>query len=135
MKDVIFDDFQNMVSESLVRHKSIIDVLSKLQETEAKISRGVCKSVTSCGCIAINAQKQKFPSECTDDMTFEDFHGFTCTHIDGSLCDNCREVIEKEIGDNIFYLASLCNLLDLNMYDILLDEYNKMKMLGKYHLK
>ena len=30
MKDIIFDSFQNDVSESLLRHKSILDVLTKI---------------------------------------------------------------------------------------------------------
>lgn len=49
MKDIIFDDFQNAVSESLLRHKSVLDILSKLNESEARIDRAVTKSVTNCG--------------------------------------------------------------------------------------
>ncbi|MBO3447166.1 DUF1573 domain-containing protein, partial [Clostridium botulinum] len=30
---------------------------------------------------------------------------------------------------------SLCNLLDLNLYDILLKEYNKINTLGKYSMR
>jgi len=32
MKDLICDEFQNTVSELLIRHHSILDVLSKFQE-------------------------------------------------------------------------------------------------------
>ena len=32
MKDIIFDTFQNDVSTSLIRHKSILDVLTKYTE-------------------------------------------------------------------------------------------------------
>ena len=45
------------------------------------------------------------------------------------------ENIEDEIGNDLFYLASLCNLLDLNLYDILLKEYNQIATLGKYSMK
>jgi len=129
MKDVIFDDFQNAVNESLLRHKSILDILSKLNESEARINRAVTKSVTNCGCIEINAYRQQLPE---DDTSIESLSNCLKTHLDGSLCDNCREVLEREIGNNLFYLTSLCNVLDLNLYDILLKEYDKIDTLGKY---
>jgi len=135
MKDVIYDDFQNIVSETLVRHKSIIDILTKLQESEARINRAVAKSITSCGCLEINAKRQEYPSEIPDDMTLEDFSKCMDAHLEGGLCDNCRDVLEKELGNNLFYIASLCNVMNLNMYDVLLKEYNKLKMLGKYGMR
>jgi len=135
MKDVIFDDFQNIVSESLVRHKSIIDVLTKLQESEARLSRAIAKSVTTCGCLEINAKKQEIPDEIPDDMTLENFHDYMNSHVTGKLCNNCREVLEKELGNNIFYIVSLCNTLNLNLYDVFLKEYNQLKMLGKYDMR
>ena len=129
MKDIIFDDFQNAVNESLLRHKSILDILSKLNETEARINRAVTKSVTNCGCVEINASKQQLPE---DDIGIESIIACLKTHLTGSLCENCREVIEREIGNNLFYLTSLCNVLDLNLYDILLKEYDRIDTLGKY---
>ena len=42
------------------------------------------------------------------------------------------EVIEREIGNNLFYLTSLCNALDINLYDVLLKESDKMNTLGKF---
>ena len=56
MKDVIFDDFQNSVNESLLRHRSVLDIMSKLQESEARINRAVVKTVTNCGCMTIEAK-------------------------------------------------------------------------------
>ena len=129
MKDIIFDDFQNAVNESLLRHKSILDILSKLNETEARINRAVTKSVTNCGSVEINASKQQLPE---DDIGIESLIACLKTHLTGSLCENCREVIEREIGNNLFYLTSLCNVLDLNLYDILLKEYDRIDTLGKY---
>lgn len=132
MKDLIYDSFQNVVDESLLRHKSILDVLTKLQESECRINRAVAKSVTNCGCIEIYGKKQKLPNDATD---IEDMSHLLKTHLEGSLCDNCRDIIEHEIGNNLFYLTSLCNVLDLNLYDILLKEYNKIDTLGKYSLR
>jgi len=135
MKDVIFDDFQNIVAETLVRHRSIVDVLSKLQESEARIHRAIAKSITSCGCLEVTAKKQNIPSQITDEMTLDDFDGCMDSHVKGELCDNCREVLEKELGNNIYYIASLCNTLNLNFYDIVLKEYDNLKVLGKYGMR
>ena len=134
MKDVIFDDFQNSVCESLLRHRSILDIMTKLQESEARINRAVAKSVTTCGCISIQAIKQQVQND-EDDMDIETLKNCLQTHMNGSLCDNCRDVIESEIGNNLFYLTSLCNLLDLNLYDTLLKEYEKINTLGKFTLR
>ena len=60
MKDFIFDNFQNDVDDSLLRHKSILDILTKYSESSARVNRAVAKAVTNCGCIKINADKQSF---------------------------------------------------------------------------
>ena len=131
MKDIIFDDFQNSVDNSLLRHKNILDILSKYQDSQARTTRAICKAVTNCGCIEINAFKQSI-----DD--FEDLNSLKNSlnsHIKGSLCHNCREIIEQEIGNNIFYLTSLCNSLDINIFDIIIKEYEKMQTLGKFNFR
>ena len=130
MKDVIFDNFQNSVDECLLRHRSLLDIMTKLQESQGRINRALAKSVTNCGCIELDATKQQMPKD--DDMDIDSFKSHLNTHLDGKLCDNCRDVLEREMGNNLFYLTSLCNLLDLNLYDILLKEYDKINTLGKY---
>ncbi|MBE6065113.1 DUF1573 domain-containing protein [Clostridium cochlearium] len=132
MKDLIFDSFQSAVDESLLRHKSILDIISKLQESESRINRAVIKSVTSCGCIKINAHKQEIPYEINsiNDLTTE-----FKSHLEGELCPNCKEIIDREIGNNLFYLTSLCNSLNLNLYDIFIKEYNAINILGTYRLR
>lgn len=134
MKDVIFDDFQNTVNESLLRHKSILDIITKLQESNGRINRAVAKSITNCGCIEVSAKKQHIPTENIS-ADIESLKDCLKTHINGELCDNCREIIQDEIGNNLFYLTSLCNILDLNLYDVLLKEYDKINTLGKYSFR
>lgn len=134
MKDIIFDDFQNAVNESLLRHTSILDIITKLQESNGRINRAIAKSVTDCGCIKICAKKQNLPSE-KDYIDMSQLRNCLKSHVDGKLCPNCREIIENEIGNNLFYLASLCNTLNLNVYDILLREYDKINTLGKYSFR
>lgn len=130
MKDIIYDDFQNTVNEVLIRHKSILDIITKFQETDARINRAIAKSATLCGCIKIKAEKQKIP----EDISLQDMIKYVDYQLEGQICDNCREVIEKEIGNHIFYLTALCNALDLNLYDIFLKEYKKLSTLGIYNL-
>lgn len=128
MKDIIFDDFQNSVSESLLRHKSILDILTKYSESNARVNRAVAKAVTNCGCIKINASKQHIP----ENNSMDEISSCLNTHVEGKLCDSCREIIEREMGNNLFYLTSLCNDLDINLYDVLLKELDKMNTLGKF---
>ena len=133
MKDIIFDDFQNCVDDSLIRHKSILDILTKYSESTSKVNRSVAKAVTQCGCINISAKKQHIPEIESDSEV--DLNNYLNTHLDGELCDKCREIIEREIGNNLFYLTALCNHLNINLYDILLKEYNKSSTLGKFNLR
>ena len=128
MKDIIFDEFQNSVNDSLLRHKSILDLITKYSESNSRVNRAIAKAVTNCGCIEINASKQNMNQE----DSLEDISDHLNTHLAGDLCDNCREIIEAEVGNNIFYLAALCNYLGISLYDILIRETEKINTLGKF---
>lgn len=128
MKDIIVDDFQNAVAESLIRHKSIIDIVTKLGESNSRINRALAKSVTHCGCINISAHKQRVPN----DTDIKDISNLLSHQIEGKLCDNCKEVLEDEIGKHLYYIAALCEALDINMFDVLLNEYDQIQTLGKF---
>ena len=130
MKDLACEDFQKTVSELLIRHKSILDIMTKLEEAQLRINRAVAKSVTYCGCIEVNAKKQCIPS----DATIEDLKDCMSTHIKGSLCENCKDIIEKEMGNTLFYLTSMCNVLDISLDDVLKKEHEKINALGVYNL-
>ncbi|MGE5653879.1 MAG: DUF1573 domain-containing protein [Bacillota bacterium] len=129
MKDLLCDEFQEAVAQYLVRHRSILDVISKFQESNARVNRAVVKAVTNCGCLEIDAQKQQFTSK---DLT--ELLATVDTHLGGKLCDECRETIEAELGNNLFYLVSLCNLLDLSLFDVLLKEHKRLETLGVFKL-
>ncbi|AEE95656.1 hypothetical protein Mahau_0440 [Mahella australiensis 50-1 BON] len=131
MKDLLVEDFQDAVGELLVRHKSILDLLSKYQESTARVNRAIVKAVTTCGCIEIDAKKQNIPP----DATLSELAELMDTHLKGHLCDDCRDIIEKEMGNNIFYLANICNTLGLNMYDILIKEKEELDTLGYFNMK
>lgn len=131
IKDTALDSFQYAVSELLVRNKSILDEITKLVDSNARINRTISKAVTQCGCIKINACKQDYP----DSMEFEKIKEAMSSHLEGELCPSCRDLIEKDMGRHLFYLASLCNNLDLNLYDIIIKESDRLQLLGKYSLR
>ncbi|MBC8591616.1 DUF1573 domain-containing protein [Wansuia hejianensis] len=129
-KEEICKDFQNHVSKFLVRHKSILDIMSKMEEYNARINRAVVKSVTSCGCISINGKKQYF-----DASSYEDLANVVNSHLEGKLCEVCKENLELEIGNYLFYLGGICNTLDLDLVDIMCKEFERNETLGVYSLK
>ena len=129
MKDLLCDEFQNTVSELLIRHQSVLDVLSKLQEASARINRAVTKSVTSCGCIEVTAKKKDIPNN----ISIAELKGYTDSHLVGELCPECQEIVEAEIGRTLFYLAALCNHMDINLYDVFIKEHNKLSTLRYFN--
>lgn len=129
MKDIIFDNFQNDVDESLLRHRSILDIITKYSESSARVNRAIAKAVTNCGCIKLNASKQDISNI---NSYLHSSNDSLNTHLDGKICDNCREIIEREMGNNLFYLTSLCNSLDINLYDVIIKEDDKINTLGKF---
>ncbi|HXF81252.1 MAG TPA: DUF1573 domain-containing protein [bacterium] len=130
MKDAGEISFQDSVSQYLLRHRSILDVQTKLAEATARVNRALAKAVTSCGCITVTAGKQTFPP----DASLRDLGQFMSTHLSGALCARCREVVETEIGSTLFYLAALCSLLHLNLKDVLEKEYARVNALGVFNL-
>ena len=130
-KDILFEEFQNAVNEALNRNRSFLDILTKIQGSSARVNRTCVKSVTSCGCLQVKAERQHIP----EDTSLDDMGQYMNSHLEGALCDDCREMIEKELGNHFFYIAALANLLDISLYDILLKEEKNLSALGKYVLK
>jgi len=130
MKDLIYDEFQNKVEEVTIRHYSLLDLITKLGQATSKTNRAVVKTITSCGCLSISVKKIEMP----EDLTFDNVKLHEQEHLEGELCPNCREAIEKELGDAFFYIAALSNKLNLNIYDILLKEYKNLDTLGKFSM-
>lgn len=129
-KNVSCDDFQAQVEDVLIRHRSILDIITKLNEYTSRIDRAVVKSVTYCGCIEIHATKQDYNRE-----SLEEIKNNMQNHVKGKLCPSCKEVLEEEIGAYIFYLSALCNALDIDLSEAILKEYRNMKTLGIFSLK
>lgn len=131
MKDMLLNEFQYMVQDLIFRNKSIVDSMTKYQESNARVNRAIAKAVTQCGCIRIDAKKQEMPN----DSSFEEARKAMDAHVIGKLCENCRDQIENELGKNLYYIASICNTLDLNLYDIIIKEQERVRMLGQFSLE
>jgi hypothetical protein len=123
-------DFQDQVSDLLLRHRSLLDVLSKLQQSSAAMSRSVIKATTECGCIEVNASKQPYSPE----MSLEDAKKHLGTHMHGNLCENCKEIVESEIGKHLFYISALSNLLDIDLEQVVENESKKCATLGFFNM-
>lgn len=131
INDILMEDFQNVVSELLVRNRSILDVLSKVQTSCGRLNRAVVKAVTHCGCVQIDGRKQAFP----DEVSISNISGLVSTQLKGSLCPDCHQTVEKEIGGLLFYLAALSNTLGISLYDAILNEKDTLDTLGSYSLR
>jgi len=125
------EGFQNTVNNLPTRHKSILDVLTKLQDSGSKINRAVVKSATSCGCISIIADRQEF----TEDLTFDKMNDSLDDHVEGVICNNCRNALIGELGTHLFYLTKLANTFNVELKDVLLKEIATLSTLGKYSLR
>lgn len=130
MKDLLFDQFQNTVDDVMIRHASVLDLMTKLEASNARVNRSIVKTITSCGCMKMNAQKTDIP----EGSEFYDIHKFRDNHLSGELCGTCREKIEQEMGSHMFYLTALCNQYDISLYDVMLQEYKRISALGKFSL-
>ncbi len=131
MKDLICDEFQNVVADLLIRHRSILDILSKLSESTCRVNRAVTKSVTDCGCLSIQAEKLQTPDHIN---TFDELRNYLDNHLQGQLCSNCEEIVLNEMGKLLFYTAALCNTLDISLYDVFIKEYKKASTLGIFNM-
>ncbi|AHF09074.1 MULTISPECIES: hypothetical protein [Dehalobacter] len=127
----INNDFQETVDAMLIRHQSILDILSKGQEASSRVNRAITKAVTSCGCVSVDAYKSPIP----ENATISDLKFLLNSHLVGNLCSNCREVVETELGNQLFYISALANILGLSVNEILEKEENRLKTLTVFNFR
>ena len=123
-------EFQQQVSELLLRHRSLLDVVTKFSQAGASVNRAVAKSITECGCIELKTQHREFSEEAGFDQALRQ----AAPDKQGELCENCLDAIRGEMGKNLFYLSALCNLLDINMEEVVAKEAQKCSTLGFFNL-
>ena len=130
MNDKQCSDFQNAVSRFLLRNQSILDILSKCQESSTRVNRAVVKSVTSCGCVDVHAVKPLIPP----DADLDDLRKILSSHVEGELCDSCKEALTQEVGRNLYYLTALCNVFGISLQNVVQWETERLETLGKFNL-
>lgn len=133
MADFSFADFQEAVSDCLIRHRSVLDVMTKFQEASSRVTRAVAKSVTSCGCTEVCAKRQKFP-ERQESTSLSDLKQLIDTHISGELCPECRDALENEVGRCLFYLVALCEITGLDFDEAVTREWASLRTLGLFNM-
>lgn len=129
MAHSLSEDFQDKVALLIARNNNLLDILTKYQDCCSKTCRTVVKSATGCGCIKISAEKTAINLNTVKEMSPKDLSGTS-----GTICHYCKERIENEIGESLFYIAGLCNALGLSMNEIAKKEIKNVEMLGKYSL-
>lgn len=127
------DDFQSFTNNILIRNKSVLDQTTKLQDACTHLCRNISKSATTCGCISIEAHKQPYFSQ--EGGSIDDLKTLMETHVHGTLCPNCEELVEKEMGRILFYLSAIANTFDLSLSEVLENEKKRTQLLGKYSLR
>lgn len=130
MSNKLPGNFETAVDECLLRHRSIIDVMTKFQEASGRVNRALAKSVTECGCVSIHASRQQIPS----DAEYSQLREYMSSHISGQLCDHCKEVLTRELGHTLFYITAICRLTDLPLEKMLEQELRNLNTLGMFHL-
>lgn len=123
-------DFQTQVSELLLRHRSVLDVMAKVQESASRVNRSLTKAITECGCVEVVAKKQIY--DPTKNLEEQKMH--LDTHFHGPLCEHCREVVMAELGKSMFYVAALCNIAEINLEDVIAQESERLHTLGVFNL-
>lgn len=123
-------EFQKTVSLYLVRHRSILDVMTKYQESCGRVNRAIAKAVTTCGCLKIEAEKQSLPA----DATLLEMSQYVNSHLEGRICSNCSEVLEEEMGKALFFLTAMCVLTGMDLGEIIRKENDRIATLGVYSL-
>lgn len=127
------EQFQNFIDDLVLRNKSILDQMTKLQDSCARLNRTLSKSATTCGCIKINVTKQQL--DLTNISSAEELKPLLSTHVEGYPCSSCNESIEKEMGRVLFYLAAIANTLGISLSSVMENEKVRTNLLGTYSLK
>lgn len=124
-------EFQCSVSNSLIRHSSILDILSKFHETSSRVHRATIKAITECGCVNVKAKRQSVPEDCS----YSELRDFLTSHLEGELCETCQEVLEMELGHNLYYFTALCDTLGIELEDVIQNEIKRLQTLGMFNLR
>jgi hypothetical protein len=126
----LLEDFQDAVDGALIRHRSVLDAMTKLQESQARLARAAAIAVTVCGCVSVSAGRQRIPPEAE----LAELHDYVSSHLQGMLCDRCREQVETELGQTLFYLTAVATLYGVSVSDVVAKDLARLRTLGVFNL-
>lgn len=132
-ESIQLQQFQDFIDATLIRNKSVLDQTTKLQDACTHLCRTISKSATTCGCITIDVHKQ--PYNLPEATSLEALKTEMSTHVNGKLCEDCQEALEKECGRILFYLGAIANTFNISLESVMEKEKYRTEMLGKYSLK
>jgi len=130
MSSSSLQSLQDQVANLLLRHRSLLDILSKYGQSDSSVNLAVTKAITECGCLELHAKRQPYHS----DMDVNQARQRLESHVQGHLCDNCKDIVKGELGKHLFYMSALCNLLDTKLDDVVKQELSKCQTLGIFNL-
>ncbi len=120
MESDLLMEYQKHAAEIISRNKSVLDILTKLQCANARVSRSVIKAVTGCGCVEVDGRKNLPESR---------------SQLLGELCEDCRQAVTAQLGEAMFYAASLCTALGLSFSQVVREDMDRCVMMGRYTLR
>ncbi|MCH5186944.1 MAG: DUF1573 domain-containing protein [Oscillospiraceae bacterium] len=121
MESELITEYQTRAEQVLSRNKSLLDILTKLQCANGRVARSVIKAVTTCGCIEVDGCKNP-PDKPSGQLR-------------GQLCDDCHTTVRTEIGEALFYTASLCSALGIGLEEVIVSDLSRSDMMGSYSLR
>jgi len=130
VKETDLATLQHLVSQFLIRHRSILDVQSKLNEATARISRALAYAVVTCGCVQIHAERQCFPAT----LGWETAVAFSPPTWRGNRASAVGSIWRARSAAPSSTWPPLCHISGLNLDAILRKERDRVSALGVYHL-
>ncbi len=127
------NSFQLDIDNFLIRNRSILDQITKLSDSCARLNRHISKAATTCGCIRIEITKQPYSAD--NAISIDDIKSLMQTHIKDSLCSECKESIEKDLGRMLFYIGAIANSFNISLDEVIEKEHLGLSILGKYSLR
>ena len=121
MESELITEYQTRAEQVLKRNKSLLDILTKLQCANGRVARSVIKAATACGCIEIDGRRN--PPDKPN------------SRLRGQLCEDCLSTVRTEIGEALFYTASLCSALGIGLEEVIVSDLSRSDMMGSYSLR
>lgn len=124
------EELQLKADKYLVINPEILQILTQLDQSSIKLHQAILQSSTNCGCTHLSTSKIATPSEAS----WQELKAIATGDEVSEICPECLANIKKKLGSMLFYLASLCNALGLDLNDAIDLENKQLDILGYFML-